>query len=91
MAHTPSNLQTKLSDNSSSHYYVGPAPFHKADVLLYNPETKQAIIIRSFHQLNSTDSTNQLLPIVASNPPDDVSDSPPEYWDKPSDLQTIQD
>ena len=79
VAHNPSNLQTKLSDNSCSHYYVGPAPFHKAGVLLYNPETKKTIIRPSFHQLDLTDSNIHPLPIAASNPPDDVCDSTPDF------------
>jgi len=65
MAHTPVQLQTKLGDNSILHYYVGPAPYHKQGVLLYNPKTKSTIVRRSFHQLNHDDQPNPTLPIVA--------------------------
>ena len=53
MVHTPATLQTNLSNNAQIHYYVGSVPFHKAGIMLYNPKTKQTIILRSFTQLES--------------------------------------
>ena len=46
MAHTPTSMQTKLSQNAQLHFYVGSAPFHKAGIMLYNPKTKQTINIQ---------------------------------------------
>jgi hypothetical protein len=37
MAHNAIENQTKLSPNSTLHYYVGPAPYTKQGILLYNP------------------------------------------------------
>ena len=39
--------QSKLSDNGSLHYYIGPAPHTKQGILLYNPHTKLVVIRRS--------------------------------------------
>ena len=75
MAHIPTSLQSKLSDNSIFHYNVGSAPFHKAGIMLFNPKTKQTIIRRSFHQLNPTDANIPTLPISIANN-DDPKDSP---------------
>jgi len=67
MAHIPSSLQSKLSDNAVLHSYVGSAPFHKAGIMLFNPKTKQTIVRRSFHQLNPTDAIIPDIPLSVPN------------------------
>jgi len=66
VAHTPSSLQSKLSDNAFLHCSVGSTPFHKAGIMLFNPNTKQTIVKRSFHQLNPTDEIIPYLPLSVS-------------------------
>ena len=73
MAHIPSFLQSKLSDNAVLHYYVGSAPFHKGGIMLFNPKTKQTIVRRRFHQLNPNDEVIPDLPL--SVPGTDSADS----------------
>ena len=64
MAHIPSSLQSKLSDNAVLHYYVGSALFHKAGIMLFNPKTKRTIVRRTeVHQLNPTDAIIPDLPL----------------------------
>jgi len=53
MAHSPTNLQTKLSDKATLHYYR-PSSVSQTGIMLYNPKTKQTIIRWSFYQLEST-------------------------------------
>ena len=74
MARIPSSLQSKLSDNAVLHYYVGSTPFHKAGIILFNPNTKQTIVRRRFHQLNPTDTIIPDLPLSVPNN-DDSADS----------------
>ena len=52
-AHISESNQTKLSDNSSKHYFVGLAPHTKQGILLYNPKTKLVIIRRSYQKLDT--------------------------------------
>ena len=63
MSHNHVDNQTKLSPNGTLHYYVGPAPFTKQGILLYNPKTKLVSIRRSFQQLNRNDPTIPELPL----------------------------
>jgi hypothetical protein len=64
MAHNPVKTQSKLSDNATLHYYVGPAPDTKQGILLYNPKTKLVIIRRSlFQPLDHHDLTIPHLPL----------------------------
>jgi len=78
MAHIPASMQTKLSDNSTLHYYVGSAPFHKGGIMLFNPKTKQTILRRSFHQINPTDADIPTLPlsVPTNDDPQDPSLDP---------------
>ena len=63
MSHNPVDNQTKLSPNGTLHYYVGPAPYTKQGILLYNPKTKLVSSRRSFQQLNRHDPTIPELPL----------------------------
>jgi len=67
MAHNPVDTQSKLSDNATLHYYVGPAPHTKQGILLYNPKTKLVIIRRSFQPLDHEDLNIPCLPISMSH------------------------
>jgi len=61
------------------HYYVGSAPFHKAGIMLYNLKTKQTIIRRSFHQLETSDATISSLPLsISTIITEDISVSTPD-------------
>ena len=77
MAHIPSSLQSKLSDNALLHYYVGSAPFHKAGTILFNPKTKQTIVRRNFHQLNPTDAIILDLPLSVPHNGDSADSNDP--------------
>jgi hypothetical protein len=81
MAHTAIENQTKISDNSILHYYVGPAPHTKQGILLYNPKSKQVVIRRSYQQLNKNDPILPTLElqvdnILSTNNPNPQSDLP---------------
>ena len=83
MAHVPTSNQSKLSDNSILHYYIGTAFRTKEGIMLYNPKTKQIIIRRSYQTLHDNDQpipdpinqSNSLLPEPVTIP-DPVSLSP---------------
>ena len=62
---TPVENQSKLSDNATQNYYVGPAPDTKLGILFFNPKTKLAVIRQSFQPLNHHDLTIPYLPIYA--------------------------
>jgi len=64
MAHNPVETQSKLSDNATLHYYVGPASHNKQGILLYNPKTKLIVIRRSFQPLDHKDLTIPQYPLV---------------------------
>jgi len=64
--HILHQLQTKFSNNAQLHYYAGSAPFHKAEIMLYNPKTKQTIIRGSLTQLESSDPIIPSLPLSIS-------------------------
>jgi len=68
MAHTSVENQSKLSPNSVLHYYVGSAPHTKQGILLYNPNTKQVIIRRSYQQLNNKDQELPTLQLQIHSP-----------------------
>ena len=68
MAHISESNQTKLSDNSSLHYYVGPAPHTKQGILLYNPKTKLVIIRRSYQKLDTSDPVIPQISVDLSDP-----------------------
>ena len=68
MSHNAVDNQTKLSPNGTLHYYVGPAPYTKQGILLYNPTKELQSICRSFQQLNRNEPTIPALPLqVADN------------------------
>jgi hypothetical protein len=67
MAHNAIENQSKLSPNSTLHYYVGPAPHTKQGILLYNPTTKLVVIRRSFQQLNKKDPAIPILPLHSND------------------------
>jgi hypothetical protein len=63
MAHNAVATQQKLSDNSTLHYYVGPAPYTTQGILLYNPKIKLVVIRRSFQPLNDVDNIVPTIPL----------------------------
>ena len=84
MDHTAAINQSKLSDNSVFHYYVGPAPYHKQVILLFNRKTRQTIVQCSFQQLSKVDDNIpdiplKMLPKITSESID-ICNSHPDYW-----------
>jgi hypothetical protein len=83
MAHVPTSNQSKLSDNSVLHYYIGTAFRTKEGIMLYNPKTKQLIIRRSYQTLHDNDQhipdlihqSTHILPTTITTP-EPVSLSP---------------
>ena len=74
MAHNAVETQSKLSDNTTLRYYVGPAPHTKQGILLFNPKTKLVVIRRSFQPLDQQDiNVPQLQLHVKTNPTQDLS------------------
>ena len=58
---------------------MGSAPFHKASIIPSNPKTKQTIICRSFHQLESSDVTILSFPLsISTINNEDISTSTPD-------------
>jgi hypothetical protein len=78
MAHNAVETQTKLSDNSTLHYYVGPAPYTKQGISLYNPITKLVVIRRSYQKLDLHDPALTIPPITVSTDDSSSSTQPPE-------------
>jgi hypothetical protein len=65
LAHVPTSLQTKLSNNAISTYYVGSSPTHPYCIQLFDRSTKHVIHRRTFKVLDATSTTSQ-QPILHS-------------------------